>query len=202
MIKKFNDYEQTRAYTDGQSLPRGGYVCKIIGAKPQDSQFGQSIKIAFDIVEGEYSGYYQKKFDANTNEDRKWPGTFLLNVPRDDGSERDGWTKRSFRTFTDALEDSNPGYHFDWDEAKFKGKMIGFVFNYREWTAPDGREVMSPNAARATTIDKIRKGDFKIPKDKLLPGRTEAGTSAGAPEYAGSDDMLNIPAGTDEEVPF
>jgi hypothetical protein len=202
MIKKFNDYEQTRAYTDGQSLPRGGYVCKIIGAKPQDSQFGQSIKIAFDIVEGEYSGYYQKKFDGNTNEDRKWPGTFLLNVPRDDGSERDGWTKRSFRTFTDALEDSNPGYHFDWDEAKFKGKMIGFVFNYREWTAPDGREVMSPNAARATTIDKIRKGDFKIPKDKLLPGHTDAGTSASTPEYAGSDDMLNIPPGTDEEVPF
>ena len=154
------------------------------------------------IVEGEYSGYYQKKFDANTNEDRKWPGTFLLNVPRDDGSERDGWTKRSFRTFTDALEDSNPGYHFDWDEAKFKGKMIGFVFNYREWTAPDGREVMSPNAARATTIDKIRKGDFKIPKDKLLPGHTDAGTSASTPEYAGSDDMLNIPPGTDEEVPF
>ena len=111
MIKKFNDFNETKGYSDSQQLPRGGYVCKIIGAKPIETKFGQSIKVAFDIAEGEFAGYYQQKYDANKNEDKKWPGTFLLNVPSDDGSTQDGWTKRKFRTFTDALEDSNTGYH-------------------------------------------------------------------------------------------
>ena len=197
MIKKFNDFDKTRGYESSEQLPRGGYVCKIIGAKPQDNQYGQSIKIAFDIAEGDYAGFYQKKYDANPNEDKKWPGTFLLNVPTDDGSQQDGWTKRKFRTFTDALEDSNSGYHFDWDETKFKNKMIGFVFNYREWEAPDGKVVLSPNAANSTSVENIRKGKFKIPADKLLRGR-----SAQAPAQSGSDDFMNIPAGTEEEIPF
>jgi hypothetical protein len=197
MIKKFGDYEQTKGYSDGgEQLPRGGYVCKIIGAKVQENEYGQSIKIAFDIAEGEYKDYFQKKYDANTNEDKKWPGTFLLNVPADDGTDRDKWSKRKFRTFTDALEDSNAGYHFDWDEGKFKNKLVGFVFNYREWQAPDGRYVMSPNVAKSTSVDKIRKGSFKVPEDRL---KKKAVDSAG---QTGTGDFNIIPEGVDEEIPF
>ena len=198
MIKKFGDYDQTKGYSDSEQLPRGGYVCKIIGAKMQENEYGQSVKIAFDIAEGEYKDFFQKKFDANTNEDKKWSGTFLLNVPTDDGSEKDGWSKRRFRTFTDALEDSNPNYHFDWDETKFKGKLVGFIFNYREWQAPDGRLIRSANPAKTVSVDKIRKGNFKIPADKLLEkvsggsGQTDEGTSG----------FINIPEGVEKEVPF
>lgn len=198
MIKKFGDYEQTRGYSDSEQLPRGGYVCVIKGAKIQENDYGQSIKIAFDITEGEYKGFYQGKFDANTNEDKKWPGTFLLNVPKDDGSEQDGWTKRKFRTFTDALEDSNSNYHFDWDETKFKGKLIGFVFNYREWKAPDGRVVLSANPAKSVSVEKIRKGNFKVPEDKLL----KSGSRSTAAKPEGTSDFINIPEGVDTEVPF
>ena len=197
MIKKFGDYDQTKGYSDGgEQLPRGGYVCKIIGAKVQENEYGQSIKIAFDIAEGEHKDYFQKKYDANTNEDKKWPGTFLLNVPSDDGTPQDGWTKRRFRTFTDALEDSNAGYHFDWDETKFKSKLVGFVFNYREWKAPDGRYVMSPNVAKTTSVDKIRKGSFKVPEDKLQK------KSFDSPGQIGTGDFNIIPEGVDEEIPF
>ena len=56
MIKKFNDFNETKGYSDSQQLPRGGYVCEIVGAKPQENKFGQSIKLAFDIAEGEYAG--------------------------------------------------------------------------------------------------------------------------------------------------
>ena len=197
MIKKFGDYEQTKGDSDGgEQLPRGGYVCKIIGAKVQENEYGQSIKIAFDIAEGEHKDYFQKKYDANTNEDKKWPGTFLLNVPADDGTDRDKWSKRKFRTFTDALEDSNAGYHFDWDEGKFKNKLVGFVFNYREWKAPDGRYVMSPNVAKTTSVDKIRKGSFKVPEDKLQK------KSFDSPGQTGTGDFNIIPEGVDEEIPF
>ena len=197
MIKKFGDFEQTRAYTDSQQLPRGGYVCKIIGAKPIETKFGQSIKVAYDIAEGEFAGYFQAKYDANTNEDKKWPGVFLLNVPTDDGSQQDGWTKRKFRTFTDALEDSNPGYHFDWDETKFKGKQVGYVFNYREFETSDGSTAWTPNPQNCMSVQKIRDGKFKIPEDKPLRNRQMSAAHSALPE-----EFANIPAGTDEEVPF
>ena len=98
-----------------------------------------------------------------------WHCNYLLNVPVDDGSERDGWTKRRFKTFTDALEASNDGYHFDWDEKKFKGLMIGGLFNLREWEK-DGRRGKSTNLAQVCSVDKIRTGKYKLPKDQLLSG--------------------------------
>ena len=198
MITQFKDYSTTKAYTESTILPRGGYVCKIIGAKVMpENQFGQSIKIAFDIAEGEYAGYYQAKFDANTNEDKKWPGVYMLNVPTDDGSEKDGWTKRRFRTFTDALEESNAGYHFDWDETKFKDKLIGFIFNYREWENSQGNTIMVPNAKNVTSVQKIRDGKYKIPDDKLLSGSSRRSASRI------DDSFIDIPEGVmSDEVPF
>ena len=172
-IRKFSDYEKTQAYTESVRLPRGGYVCRILGAKVLDGQYGQSIKIAFDVEEGEYKGYFQQKYDKGTGEDRKWPGVFLLNVPEDDGSERDGWTKRKFKTFVEALEDSNEGYRFDWDESRFKGKLIGFVMNWRQYEV-NGRVGFAPNAAKSADVKAIREGRFKVPPDKLLE-RPQAG---------------------------
>lgn len=197
MIKQFNDYENTKAYTDSVQLPRGGYVCKITGTKIEEGDYGQRIKIAFDIAEGDYAGYFQDKYSRNTNEDKKWPGVYTLNVPKDDGTEQDGWAKRRFRTFTNALEDSNPGYHFDWDETKFKGKLVGLIFNYREYSF-NGNTGMTPNAAKAASIGDIKEGKFKIPGDKLLSTRP-----AGSATAAGSvSEFMNIPQTEEEEIPF
>ena len=197
MIKKFNDFNETKGYSDSQLLPRGGYVCKIIGAKPIETKFGQSIKVAFDIAEGEFAGYYQQKYDANKNEDKKWPGVYSLSVPKDDGTEQDNWTKRRFKTFTNALEDSNSGYHFDWDETKFKGKRVGLVFNYREYEF-NGKNGMTPNPAKAVSVDAILNNKYKIPDDKLLNGSRPA---APAQESA-VDGFVSVKPGVEEEIPF
>ena len=196
MISKFNDYEQTQAFTETKQLPRGGYICKIAGAKVESGKNGgQYIKIAFDISEGEYKGYFQERYDAKTDEDKKWPGVYTLNVPKDDGSERDSWTKRRFKTFTNALEDSNEGYHFDWDETKFKGKLVGLIFNYREYFF-NGKNGMTPNVAQATSVEKIREGNFKIPEDRMLEHTTARTGSADVNAF------VNVGSSTEEEIPF
>lgn len=196
MIKQFSNYDTTQAYTDTEQLPRGGYVCKITGAKVEEGDYGQRIKVAFDIEEGEYAEYFKNKYERNTNEDKKWPGVYSLNVPKDDGSEQDGWAKRRFKTFTNALEDSNSGYHFDWDETKFKGKLIGIIFNYREYSF-NGQTGMTPNAAKVASVSDIRENKFKLPKDRYL--------SNGSGQQATQDEIngfMNIPAGNEEEIPF
>lgn len=190
-MKQFKDFDKTKGYTDSETLPRGGYVCRIISAKEESGSYGSYIKVAFDIDEGDHAGFYRRKFDNNTNEDKKWPGVYLLNEPKDDGSEKDGWTKRKFKTFIDALEDSNAGYHFDWDERKFKDKKIGIIFNYREFSTTDGSVATVANAQNVTSVDKIREGKYKIPKDKLIKE-----TATAASPVPGFQPIV------DDDVPF
>lgn len=169
MIKKFAGFDKTTAYSNNaaEQLPRGGYVCQILKAEVVDGKYGQSVKVYFDIAEGDHADYYKRRYDANENSDKKWGGVYILNVPKDDGSEQDGWTKRKFKTFTNALEDSNPGYHFDWDDTKFRNKKIGLVFNYREYNFA-GRTGMTPNPAYAVSVNDARAENFKIPADRML----------------------------------
>lgn len=190
MIKRFEGYESTKAYGDSVQLPRGAYVCKIIGTKIIDTDYGQSVKVALDIAEGEFAGFFKAKFDANTSEDKKWGCSYLLGIPKDDGTCEDGWTKRKFKTFTDALEDSNSGYHFDWDETKFNGKLIGVLFNYREYVGTDGNVYSTANAAQVATIANVREGNIKLPQDKLLP------------DSARPSQSLQNSAHESEDIPF
>ena len=194
-IKRFGDYEKTQAYGDYQQLPKGGYVVKIMGAEVCENSNGQYIKIGCDIAEGEYKGFYANEYRSQQKEDKKWHCNYLLNVPNDDGSEKDGWTKRRFKTFTEALEESNPGYHFDWDEQKFKGKIVGALFNEREYQKNDGSIGRATNLAQICTVEKIRSGKYTLPNDKTLSGGSQAPASS-------SDGWMNIPDGVDEALPF
>ena len=197
MIRRFNDYEQTKPYGDYEPLPRGGYVLKILNAERCENRNkdGYYIKVSCDIAEGEYQGHFMNLYLSNNKEDKKWPCNHLVNEPKDDGSEKDKSTKRWFRTFTDALEESNPGYHFDWDERKFKGKLIGGLFNEREYETNDGKVRRTTNLARLCTVEQIRSGNYRIPDDKLLSGPVP-------PQAPADTGWMNIPDGIDSELPF
>ena len=192
-IRRFNDYNETKAYGDIQTLPRGGYVLKIMGAEVCESKIGQYIKISCDVAEGEYLDFFANDYRNQQQEDKKWHCNYLLNVPNDDGSEKDGWTKRRFKTVTEALEDSNSNYHFDWDEKKFKGKLIGGLFNEREYEF-NGDIKKSTNLAQLCSVEKIRKGTYQLPEDKLI-SRTNA-TNTATPGF------MSIPDGIGDSLPF
>jgi len=193
MIKKFKDYEQTKSYGTNERLPKGGYVLTIMGAEVLQNRIGEYIKIAADIYEGEFIQFFTREYKNQQTEDKKWHCNFLLNIPKDDGSEQDGWTKRKFKTFTEALEDSNEGYHFDWDEKKFKGKLIGGLFNEREYEGRDGAVRKATNWAAVCAVEKIREGSFTLPDDKLL-NKGFTTTS--------SNSFMEIPDTIDDELPF
>lgn len=178
MIKGFGDYESVQSYKDRPQLPVGGYVMRIMGAEVKENRVGQYVQISMDIAEGQYKDFFANDYRSQDS-NKKWHCNYLLNVPTDDGSERDGWNKRRFKTFTEALEESNDGYHFDWDEKKFKGMSIGGLFNIREWKDGD-RRGRSTNLAQVCSVEKIRSGKYKLPKDQLLSD-TGSTTSENAP---------------------
>lgn len=198
-INRFNDYSETKSYSQGQALPKGAYVLKILGAEVCENSNGQYVKIGCDIAEGEFKDYFAKDYKAQQSEDKKWRCNYLLNVPKDDGTEQDGWTKRRFKTVIEAMEESNPGYHFDWDEKKFKGKLIGGLFNEREYEA-NGDVKKATNLAQLCTVESVRNNTYKLPADKLLGTRNSSTTSPSTNNS--SNGFMNIPDGIADQLPF
>lgn len=194
MIQKWNDYDNVKGYGDFERLPKGGYVVKILGVSiGQNSDFRTYLKLSCDVIEGEYANFYTMQYKANSNEDKKWGCNLIINIPTDDGSERDGWAKRSFRTAIDALEESNPGFHWDWNETKLKGLIAGGLFNEREYEAQDGSVRRATNLARFCSADKVRSGNYTLPKDRLL---NKTGGQMG-------EGFMSIPSGVEDEgLPF
>ena len=121
-MKRGNYFDRNNTMKDIRKLPKGAYVCKIINAKVDENQYGSRLVLAFDIIDGEYTGYFKEKYDANRNEDKKWPGVVRVSIPAEDGSDEDAFRIRNFNTALVAIEDSNPGYTWDWDEKKLKNK--------------------------------------------------------------------------------
>lgn len=195
-MKRLGGYDQAQVYTNIERLPVGGYVLKIMDVKYQSNDWGDVIVLSFDIEEGEHKGHFAANYKAQTAEDKKWKGTYRLRVPKEDGSEQDDWTLRRFKTVISNFEESNQGYHWNWDEQTLKGKIIGALFNNKEYEF-NGRHGFFTNCHSLITAGSIRSGKFEVPADTML--RENQKNQAPPP---GSDGFMNIPDGIDEELPF
>ena len=190
------NWDKVKPYGDFEQLPKGGYVLKILDIEEkQNRNGGKYFEISADIFEGDYARYFEKEFKERPGEDKKWKCRYFLNEPVDDGSDQDTYRLRALRTFTDALEDSNPGYTWDWDETRWKGKLIGGLFNAREWEF-NGKTGWSTRWKSVCSVEKIKTGTYKLPADEPL--KSNIGT---APTTA-SNDFMQLPEGSEEELPF
>lgn len=160
-------------------LPAGVYEAIIKGARVEDTPWGgQRLVLALDVSQGEHMGHYQGLFDwetKNSNYQPKWKGTFRQNIPTGDGTEKDSWTQRSLEGTVWALEQSNPGYHWDWDENKLKGLAVGINVRNKEWEYND-LTGWTTEIGRLESIEEVRAGKVKVLKDKPLKNSTSTAT--------------------------
>lgn len=191
-MKPFKDYEKTATLKDTPKLPAGGYVAKIMGAEEVDYGNYRKLLISVDITEGEYAGYYAENYRNNPMIDRKWKGVVRISIPNDDGSEPDNFSKRLFKTTIDAVENSNPGYHWGWDENTLKDKIIGLLVRLKEWEY-DGKHGWAPECFKLIDVNLIRSGKFTVPEDKPLNGNSSASSSGSA-----ASDAVSV----DDDLPF
>ena len=169
-MKAFNGLEIKKSAGANEPLPAGGYVAKILNAKVEEYSWGEVLVISFDIAEGEYKDFFSKQYKENTREDKKWKGNFRLTVPNE-GNQYFDSQKRTFGNAIWAIEESNPGYHWDWNEAALKGKMVGVLFRNYEYDV-DGRQGWSTECCTFVSVEDVRTGNFKQPKDKPLRNKT------------------------------
>lgn len=199
-MKKFEGFENIGT---GSQIQPGGYVLKILDVSGKTYTWGNVVIVSFDVVEGPQKDFYAKNYAGQTGEDKKWKGTFRVTEPKDDGTDADNKTKWYLKKFTDALEASNPGYKWDWDETKWKDKLIGGIFGQRYFLDNSGSEKMCVEMRFPATIEDIRAGRYEIPEKKLDQGATgnigRTSTETSANNSATSFPFSNR---TETEIPF
>ena len=182
-----------------EQLPKGAYVVKILSAKEEKWPSGDTyIKIAFDIAEGDYRGFYNRQYEAarSRSEDAKWPfdAVYNLNVPTDKSED---YVRVNYDTFFADLEDSNNGFVFDGDLKKLSGKLIGGKFANKQ-TEKDGTVYDHIILKWTCVAEDVRTGNYgKMPNDKLV-----SGSSSKKQPQTDADGFINVADGVDEDLPF
>ena len=165
------DFDSARPY-DGKgqrrTLTEGGHICRIQGAREETSRAGaQMLVIAFEIAEGsELDGYYRDRHEFLTryNAEAKWPGVFRSVL-----TTKDGLTNPYFKGLVSAIEESNPGFAFDFQHPEIlKGRMVGFNFGVREYIKGDNTIGSIVEPFYAVSVQTVKAGTLQPPKPKLL----------------------------------
>ena len=183
-MKAFNGFE-AKAVKGSEHLPAGGYVAEVKEAKIVLAKNGREmLQISFDIAEGDKKEFFKTDFLNQSSKDKKWKGVYRLFVPTDDGSEKDVWAKRTFGNAIWSFEESNNGFHWAWNEADLKGKLVGVLYRDKEWEH-NGNTGWTTECCALTDIASIREGSFKMPKAKELPKSENAAASAFDSQFSG-----------------
>lgn len=157
-MKKYPNWEDVQEAGNFDSLKPGGYIAKIINVVDNGNK--EYLEILFDIADGEFKDYYKKLFDSRNF----WGGRFYKSYKES--------VINFFKGFTIAVENSNFGYKWDFDEQKLKGKLIGVVLREEEYVPTQGEhagEVRTKlGVQEVRSVDEIRKGNFKVKDKKVL----------------------------------
>lgn len=183
-MEKMKGYDEAQALTgEFETLEPGAYICQIKKAKEETSSTGkQMLVLAFDIIEGEKTGFYQRKYDEDTRIDKKWSGTYRQML---EGEKATGYLKGLMTS----LEASNPNFKWNWDETKLVGLKFGGLFGREEYEKLDGTRSFTTKLRFIRSVDKIKSGDYKLPEDKLLPKKE-------------TNNLWDAAASVDDDLPF
>ena len=172
-MKKPTGYEEARVFGEYKPLPSDGYVCVIKQVREQYSRNGNPmIVIALDIAEGDYKGYYEQSYKADTRQDKKW-GCNVYQLAED----KDGKCTSGFKTFITSVEKSNPGFQTVWGDlfcSSLKGRLVGGLFGREQYQKNDGSLGWSTKCVSFRSVDTIRNGEFTVPDDKYLDEQRSA----------------------------
>lgn len=153
-MKKPDNWENTKAAGEFQRPTAGGYVCRI--TKVTDVPDKEYLAIEYDICEGEFKGYGKETLERAGFT----PFHFIKSYKQKALS--------FFKAFTDAVEQTNNGFTFAWDERTLVGKGIGLVLGEEEYQKRDGGVGVRLVPVAFKTANEIRNGEFTVPERKTI----------------------------------
>lgn len=159
-MKRIENWENIQESTSSKRLAPNGYIVKIL--KVEDHPEKEYLKIYFDIVKGDDKGYFKKQYDGDTRKERKWPnaGTFIRSYKDSAAS--------MFKGFTNAVEKSNKGYQWNFDEKTLVNKVVGLIIADEQYQNQKGQVRVRNYVAAVRSVETIEKGEYEIPALKEL----------------------------------
>ena len=152
-MERINNWDniEAKGISDFVRLSAGGYVGIIKNAEEYTSETtgNKSLKVECDICEGKFKDYFQKSYDNNNNSDKKWDNNSTNYLGLGESS------LPFLKGFITAVENSNVGYKWDWDEKKLIGKKVGLVYQYEEYEKQDGDKGIKTKLNQFRSIDKV-----------------------------------------------
>lgn len=190
-MKKINNWENIQEFTTFKRLKPSGYICKIL--KVEDHPDKEYLKIYFDINRGEDKGYFKSQFEKDTRKERKWSnaGTFIRSYKDSAAS--------MFKGFINAIEKSNKGYQWNFDEKTLVNKVVGLIIADEQYQNQKGQVRVRNYVAAVRSIETIEKGEYEIPalKELTTTKATNAPANDPIPDFG---DVFNT-APTDTPTP-
>lgn len=194
-MQKPNSFDEVNAGGDFTPIITGGHHATIMSVKEQKSSTGKDmIVVAIDFGKNDAQpGYFKDLFDKDTRADKKWPYQGVQYIVTEDS---DGKCSRSFKGFITSFEKSN-GVTTNWGDKfvnQFKNKKIGVV--YGEVEEEYNGEIHTRRRIRWFCED-VKVEEQNVPEKKYLTNTGSKPTTS-----TGNEGFMNIPEGTDEEIPF
>ena len=190
-MKRIENWENIQESTSFKRLTPNGYICKIL--KVEDHSEKEYLKIYFDIAKGDDKGCFKKQYDGDTRKERKWPnaGTFIRSYKDSAAS--------MFKGFTNAVEKSNKGYQWNFDEKTLVNKVVGLIIADEQYQNQKGQVRVRNYVAAVRSVETIEKGEYEIPALKELT-TTKATTAPANDPIPDFGDVFNT-APTDTPTP-
>lgn len=178
-MNKPNGWDAAPAQMGGQieQLAPGGHVVKIFRVEVTTSRGGREMLVlTVDVAEGsKFDGIFRRQYDARKNSGNgtsipKWPngGMYyqLTTTDTNDANPR-------FKGLIKAIEESNRGYTWNWDETTLRGKLVGMIYREEEFEASDGTIKTTVKPMAVCPASEAPEKD--APKKKLLENRMGGG---------------------------
>lgn len=194
-MKAFTGFKSEASGRKSKHLPAGPYVAKIKGVKIDGQEPDQTLVIRLDVEEGEYKNHFLNRFmqeKENSKFEPKYKGDFRLRIPNDDNTKA-LYPESDLKRFNDAIyriEQSNPGYHWNWDEKSLVGLLVGINMQQAECNGFPFTKI-----GRLEIAEDVRKGIVK-PMEPQKP-KGDADDSQFVDQQSG---MTKVDFG--EELPF
>ena len=133
-MKPTQNWENTQgnsaSIANAAELTAGGHGETILKIDMTEINGKEVMLIYHDIKDGsEFDGYFMNKF----NNQKKFGEATFKGIYRMFTTGNDGNTNSYFKGFITAVENSNPGYKWNWDEKTLKGKKVGIVYRMEDW---------------------------------------------------------------------
>lgn len=192
-MQKPSGYDEVQIGGDFTPVELGGHHMIIKGVKEQTNKNGEPmIVVAFDFAKNDKQPeYFSEQFDKDIRPEKKWPfnGTQYINTMDYQDKSK---TSKSFKSFITSYERSNNTTAVWGDKfcEQFKDKKIGGVFGIVE--EEYNGEIKKRHKLRWFCEDN-KVDSQQIPQEKLLNSSTSPKSS---------NDFMNIPEGSAEEIPF